>query len=114
VTVLISVYIFVHTFKILKESLGILMQFAPGEINQSELIDALREIPEIKDVHHIHLWRLADHKIYFEAHLVLNSDLPISNTQPVTENAKRLLNSRFGIGHTTFQYEYVLCRECEC
>lgn len=114
VTVLISVYIFVHTIKILKESVGILMQFAPGEINQTELIEALREIPEIRDVHHIHLWRLADHQIYFEAHLVLNADLPISVTQPVTENAKRLLNSRFGIGHTTFQYEYVLCRECEC
>lgn len=114
VTVLISVYIFVHTFKILKESIGILMQFAPGEIKQSELIGALHEIPEIKDVHHIHLWRLSDHRIYLEAHLVLNENLPIAETQPVTENAKRLLNSRFGINHTTFQYEYELCSECKC
>lgn len=114
VTVLISVYIFVHTIKILKESVGILMQFAPAEIDQSEVISVLSEIDQIHSVHHIHLWQLSDRKIYFEAHLVLNSNFPVSDTQSVTENAKRLLNSSFGITHTTFQYEFVSCENGEC
>jgi cobalt-zinc-cadmium efflux system protein len=114
VTVLISVYIFVHTFKILKESVGILMQFAPQEINQQEIVTVLQQIPEICSVHHIHLWQLDDDQIYFEAHLVLVENRPVSDTQGITENAKRLLNSRFGISHTTFQYEYVLCENCNC
>jgi cobalt-zinc-cadmium efflux system protein len=114
VTVLISVYIFVHTFKILKESVGILMQFAPAAIDQQEVIIVLQEIDQISSVHHIHLWQLSDHQIYFEAHLVLNSNFPVSDTQSITENAKRLLNSRFGISHTTFQYEFISCQDCEC
>lgn len=114
VTVLISIYIFVHTFKILKESVGILMQFAPPEIQQQEVILVLKEIPEISGVHHVHLWQLADHQIYFEAHLVLNENFLVADTQLITENAKRLLNSRFSISHTTFQYEYVSCHECGC
>lgn len=114
VTVLISVYIFVHTFKILKESVGILMQFAPQEINQQEIVTVLQQIPEICSVHHIHLWQLDDDQIYFEAHLVLVENRPVSDTQDITENAKRLLNSRFGISHTTFQYEYALCENCNC
>lgn len=114
VTVLISIYIFVHTFKILKESVGILMQFAPAEIDQEEVIKVLQEIMEIKSVHHIHLWQLADHQIYFEAHIVLCEDIPVSNSHGITENAKRLLNSRFGITHTTFQYEYFSCEHCKC
>lgn len=113
VTVLISVYIFVHTLKILKVSVGILMQFAPAKIDQNEVISVLQEIDQICSVHHIHLWQLADHQIYFEAHLVLNNNFPVSETQTITENAKRLLNSHFGITHTTFQYEFISCENCE-
>lgn len=114
VTVLISIYIFVHTFRILKESVGILMQFAPAEIEQKEVVAVLQKIDQISSVHHIHLWQLSDHQIYFEAHLVLKSNYPVSDTQSVTENAQRLLNSHFGITHTTFQYEYFTCENCKC
>ena len=114
VTVLISIYIFVHTYTILKESVGILMQFAPAKIDQQEVVLVLQEIDQICSVHHIHLWQLSNYQIYFEAHLVLNSNFPISDTQLITENAKQLLNSRFGISHATFQYEFVSCENCEC
>jgi cobalt-zinc-cadmium efflux system protein len=114
VTVLISIYIFVHTFKILKESVGILMQFAPHEINQQEVVSVLQEIHEIKSVHHVHLWQLSDHQIYFEAHLVLTENIHVSETNDIAQKAKQLLNSRFGISHTTFQYEYISGEGCEC
>lgn len=114
VTVIISVYIFIHTFDVLKESVEILMQFAPAAIRQKEIVEVLQEIPEIKSVHHIHLWQLDDDKIYFEAHLVLNQNLQVADTHLVTKKVKQLLNHRFGIGHTTFQYEYLPEGECQC
>lgn len=114
VTVLISVYIFVHTLAILKESVGILMQFAPSEIDQNEVIAVLEEISEIKSVHHIHLWQLSDHKIYFEAHLVLASNIPVSETSGITQRAKQLLMNHFEITHTTFQYEFFSGEGCKC
>lgn len=114
VTVIISLYIFFHTYKILKESAGILMQFAPAEIDQQEVIAVLQQIDEISSVHHIHLWQLSDQKIYFEAHLVLRNNYPVSATQSVTENAQQLLKNHFGISHTTFQYEYISCEDSKC
>ena len=114
VTVLISIYIFVHTYKILKESVGILMQFSPPEIDQQEVIQVLQEIAGISSVHHIHIWQLADHQTYFEAHLVLAENIKVSETNEITEKAKRLLNSRFDIIHTTFQYEYIKCEDNNC
>jgi len=114
VTVLIGIYIFVHTFKILKESVGILMQFAPSQIDQQQVILVLQAIPEIKSVHHVHLWQLADHQIYFEAHLMLTENLPVSESDAITQKAKQLLGSRFGISHTTFQYEYFSGKDCHC
>lgn len=114
VTVLISLYIFIHTFKILKESVGILMQFAPQEIDQLEVVQVLQAIQEISSVHHIHLWRLADHQIYFEAHLVLAENSTVADTYGITLKAKQLLISRFNITHTTFQYEFISCEDCKC
>jgi len=114
VTVLISVYIFVHTFQIMKESVGILMQFSPPEIDQQKVIDTLQEIGEIRSVHHVHIWQLSDHKFYFEAHLVLLKNQPVSETNVITIKAKQLLNSRYGITHTTFQYEYTSGEGCVC
>ena len=114
VTVLISIYIFVHTYTILKESVGILMQFSPPEIDQEDVISAMEEIVEIRNVHHVHLWQLADHQIYFEAHLELIENFPVSDTLNINKKAKQLLNSRFGITHTTFQYEYDSGEGCKC
>jgi cobalt-zinc-cadmium efflux system protein len=114
VTVLISVYIFIHTFKILKESVGILMQFAPAGIDQVEVVELLKQIPEIKGVHHIHLWRLADHQIYLEAHIELVSDYLVSETELVTKTAKQQLINRFNITHLTFQYEFNSCENGKC
>ena len=114
VTVLISIYIFIHTFQILKESVGILMQFSPPEIDQQEVVRVLQEIQEISSIHHVHLWQLSDHQINFEAHLVLTGNLPVSETTAITQKAKLLLNSRFGITHTTFQYEYFSGEGCIC
>ena len=113
ITVIISLYIFFHTYKILKESVGILMQFAPAKIDQKKVISILQQIDEINSVHHIHLWQLSDHNIYFEAHLVLKSNSPVSATQSITENAQYLLKSHFGITHTTFQYEFIACKHAD-
>ena len=114
ITVIISLYIFIHTYKILKESVGILMQFAPSEIDQNKVIAVLQQIDQISSVHHIHLWQVSDHKIYFEAHVLLRNNYPVSDTQMVTENAQQLLKSHFGITHTTFQYEYISCLDAKC
>lgn len=114
VTVLISIYIFVHTFKILKQSTRILMQFAPKGIGTDEVATLLSEIKEISDVHHIHIWQLDDNEFHFEAHIVLESNISIDAANEIIIKAKRLLNSRFGISHTTFQFEHLKCTDSDC
>jgi len=46
--------------------------------------------------------------------LVLTENLPVSETNAIAKKAKRLLNSRFCITHTTFQYEYSSGEGCVC
>lgn len=106
VTILISIYLFVHTLKILKESVTILMQMTPAEINIPEIENRLLQVPELNNIHHIHLWNLTDKLIHFECHLGLKKDLPISKTDTIYEQISKILHDEFDIEHVTIQFEY--------
>lgn len=106
VTLLISLYLLVHTFKLLKESTEILMQFAPATIDSDTVKQRLETITGLKQVYHIHIWRLTDHSIHFEAHAELDADLRLSETRAIDEQMNAILHRQFNITHVTIQFEY--------
>ncbi|MGV8139328.1 MAG: cation diffusion facilitator family transporter [Mangrovibacterium sp.] len=106
VTLLISFYLLFHTIRLLKESTGILMQFAPASIHIKELEIRINGIEGITRVYHIHIWRLTDHTIHFEAHVELADDLRLSQTQPIIEQVTDLLKKEYEITHITLQFEF--------
>jgi len=106
VTLLISIYLLVHTFKLLKESTEILMQFAPSSIDPDAVKQKLEEVTGVKQVYHIHIWRLTDHTIHFEAHVELNTDLQLSQTKSIDDEMNEVLHHDFNITHVTLQFEY--------
>ena len=71
-----------------------------------EVVKAIEEEKEIKDVHHIHIWKLNDHQVNLEAHLDFNDDITLSKSNRVIENLEQKLHDNFNIEHTTFQCEY--------
>lgn len=106
VTVIIGVYLFVHSFHILKESVTILMQMTPAEIDIQEIKNRLNQIEGIQDIHHIHVWNLTDKLLHLECHLSLENNLPVSETSLFTEKVRKILHDDFDIHHVTIQYEY--------
>lgn len=116
VTVIIGIYLFVHSFHILKESVTILMQMTPAEIDITKIKDCLVQIEGLKNAHHIHVWNLTDKILHLECHLNLKHDLPVSATTEITENVKRVLHDEFDIHHVTIQYEFGNEEKlgCEC
>ena len=106
VTLLISIYLLVHTFKLLKESTEILMQFAPATIDPEVVKQKLETIDGLKQVYHIHIWRLTDHSVHFEAHAELASDLKLSETRDIDTKMNEILHRDFNVTHVTLQFEY--------
>jgi cobalt-zinc-cadmium efflux system protein len=114
VTMLISFYLLFHTIRLLKESTEILMQFAPASIHINELETQLNGIEGIMRIYHIHIWRLTDQTIHFEAHVELLGDLKLSQTQPINEQVNDLLKNEYGINHVTLQFEFDCGSHDEC
>jgi cobalt-zinc-cadmium efflux system protein len=106
ISALIAVYLIWASFGLVKESSAVLMQFTPSEIDVDEVVATIEAEPEIADVHHIHIWKLSDHRIHLEAHLDFKEDVPLSVASKVIDRMEHTLHDTFDIAHTTFQCEY--------
>lgn len=116
VTILISIYLFVHTLKLLRESVTILMQMAPAEIDLPEIEERLMKMDELLNIHHIHVWNLTDKLIHFECHLTLEDDIRVSETGPILNKVRKVLHDEFEIEHVTIQFEFDKReqKDCDC
>lgn len=114
VTILISVYLFVHSFDLLKESVSILMQMAPSQTEVSHIKKRLQKEKTLKDIHHIHLWKLTDKIVHFECHIDLEKDLKVSETGKIFELVKKILHDEFDVEHVTVQFEYESSHKEDC
>ena len=114
VTILISIYLFIHSYDLLKESVTILMQMAPSETDVSEIQKRLELETSLKNIHHIHLWRLTDKVAHFECHIDLEEDLRVSETNETFGIVSKILHDEFDIEHVTIQFEYESSHEENC
>jgi len=106
ITFLIGLYILKETYQILKETVIILMQHTPENLNLQEIKTEIEKIREVKNIHHIHAWNLTDQLVHFEAHVEITDDLLISQLEIVRKEIETILRNSFYIDHITLQFEY--------
>lgn len=111
ITALIGIYIIIHTYNVLKQTIDILMHKVPENISVEEIQKKLEQIPQISNIHHVHVWNLTDAKIHYESHVELNEDLRLSNTCAIRDQIEHILQEEFGIDHVTLQFEFKGCAE---
>lgn len=109
ITAVVCLYLIVLTWGVVRESVDILMQAVPRGLDLDEIQSTLESLPEVADIHHMHLWRLNDDKLYFESHVNLAENIDIQQINTIRQALESLLNDRFGITHTTLQFEYDAC-----
>lgn len=102
----IAIYLIVLGWKLIKESLKVLMQFTPKNIDIEEIAADLSAFHEVRNIHHAHAWQLNDDEIMFEAHVEFVDNLSIREAGKVMMTMKDLLAERYEIHHTTFQPEF--------
>ena len=101
-SLLISIYLIRSSFSIVRESTGMLMQFAPSNVSVEAVVETINGFDAIESIHHIHLWQLDDHSVFLEARLNFHTDLSISEADDVMHRLSHALES-IGVTHTTFQ-----------
>ena len=105
-SLIIAGYLLYVSWDILKESMQIIMQFAPKDIDISEVEKAILKLPSVKNMHHVHLWQLNDNDLRLEAHIEFNKDIRLSEFDEICERIEKLLQKKFHINHTYIQPEW--------
>ena len=107
ISIMIAIYLIKASWGLVKDSVSVLMQFAPTNIDMDALTQAIESShEEIKKIHHIHLWQLDDHRIHLEAHLDFCTDITLEASNIITKKIENILADKFGINHVLFQCEY--------
>lgn len=105
-SIAIAIYLMVFGWKLVVQSLKVLMQFTPPGMDIETIAKDLSQFKEVKNIHHGHLWQLTDHEYMFEAHIDFEKDLPISKACTVMNEMRIHLSKRYHIHHATFQPEF--------
>ncbi|MCG8372596.1 MAG: cation diffusion facilitator family transporter [Balneolales bacterium] len=107
-TVLIGGYILWHSYHMLKETIDILMQSKPENLDAEALTRAMNEIPEVCGVHHLHIWQLDESQTMLECHVVIEKE-DVYKMEEVKNALKKILHDNFEIAHSTLEFEFEPC-----
>ena len=110
ISVLICLVILRGAFTLVKDSANILLDAVPKGIDLGEVQQALRSIPGVKDLHHVHLRTIASSMYALSAHVLID-DMLMSSTGQIIQDINRLLAEKYRISHTTIQLECENCKE---
>ncbi|MFH1381921.1 MAG: cation diffusion facilitator family transporter [Chloroflexota bacterium] len=108
IAVLISIIILWGAVRLVKESVDILAEVVPKDIQVDKVAEAIRNIGGVEDVHDIHIWTITSGMQAMSAHLRVE-DRMVSDSTSVLEAVNKDLAERFNITHTTLQLE---CESC--
>lgn len=104
----IAVIIMVGAYRLIAQSVSILLEAVPSHIDLKEVEKAMMGVEDVKSVHDLHVWTLTSGVYSLSGHVVVN-DRDVSSCSPVLRELEDVLEERFHIDHTTIQLETETC-----
>ena len=109
ITVLISLYIFKETWRVIRTTVDILMQ-SSADLDYVAIKMDIESIDKVKNIHHVHTWMINEKTINFEAHIEMD-DMRLSEVENVYKKIEHCLMEQHGISHVTLQAEVDQCSD---
>jgi cobalt-zinc-cadmium efflux system protein len=106
---LIGLLILWNAWAILRETVTILLESTPADIDMSQMVRHLLQVKGVLGVHDLHVWSLSRSLRMLSAHVVIN-DIPISQATQIQRCIRVVMHETYGINHCTLQME---CEGCD-
>jgi cobalt-zinc-cadmium efflux system protein len=109
VSVLIGVLILWNAWKILRQTIHILLESTPENVDMKNMVDDLLNIEGVRGVHDLHVWSINENLRVLSAH-VMTEDIPVSAGTTIQRGVNEVLLHKYNIQHATLQLE---CEGCD-
>lgn len=103
-TILVSFFVLHEAYEITMKAANVLMESNPN-IDLSEVNKIMLSFPEVKNVHHVHVWRYSDDFIMMDAHINVDRNLEAGELEQLYQKIGKKLKEKLGINHITLQAE---------
>jgi cobalt-zinc-cadmium efflux system protein len=104
----VAAIIVVGVVRLLRDATNVLLESVPEDINSTDLVKHLKEIPGVTGVHDLHVWSIGSGSHALSAHVALD-DRRLSEATNVLREIDDCARTHFGITHVTVQFE---CESC--
>jgi cobalt-zinc-cadmium efflux system protein len=102
ISVIVGLLVLYSSWKLVHESVDVLLESVPAHIDLLAVRQAIDEIPGVDQVHDLHVWTVTSGLVCMSGHAVVQN--PEQN-QRVLREIHSALRDRFGISHITVQLE---------
>jgi cobalt-zinc-cadmium efflux system protein len=100
---LIGVFILPRTYNLLKESVDILLEGVPKDVDYAAVEKFIAEKPGVVSVHDLHIWTLTSGINALSGHIIMKAETQLLEINEVTSAIKDELVAKFKITHTTIE-----------
>ncbi|MFF4394694.1 cation diffusion facilitator family transporter [Streptomyces sp. NPDC001480] len=105
-SLVIGVMIVPRTVKLLRETLDVLLEAAPKDVDMAEVRAHILALDGVEDVHDLHAWTITSGLPVLSAHVVVRSDaLNAIGHEKMLHELQHCLGDHFDVEHCTFQLE---------
>jgi len=102
ISALIGLLVIYSAWRLVAESVSVLMESAPRGIDVDEVLRVMASVPGVLGVHDLHVWTITSGLDSLCAHVDVAEGRRPSE---ILVELRRVLHDRFGIGHITIQIE---------
>jgi cobalt-zinc-cadmium efflux system protein len=103
ISVMIGILILYSSEKIIKESINVLLEGVPSNINLDDIEQRIIGVKGVKGVHDLHVWCITPTRMcIMSGHAVVEGDI---DKKELMQQLIHILKEEFGIDHTTIQLE---------
>lgn len=100
----IAILIAVGAWRLVRETTDILLEAVPRGLSLPHLVDDMKNVEGIKDVHDLHVWCITNSMYALSCHALIDN-LPPSASSSILQLLTTMLNEKYRIGHATIQFE---------
>lgn len=93
---------------IIRETLNILLEGAPRGMSVEQVVNSLRLVDGVIDVHDVHVWSIGSDTPALSCHIRID-DITLSESGVILQRVKSVLSTKYHIEHTTIQFENSVC-----
>jgi cobalt-zinc-cadmium efflux system protein len=104
-SILITMYVLYNVVRNLRETVALFLQAVPENLDIHKIEGRLRAIPEVRSMHHTHLWSLDGERHVLTTHVVVGEETPREKVLDV-KRAFKAIAEDLGLEHTTLEVEY--------